>query len=51
MGQDIRVSDPCPDSLGELAEGMGKRGRELVATDELMVLAKSSSDAIAAEDG
>ena len=38
--------DPCPDDVGEPAEEMTTRWRELIATDEPTVMAKSLLDPI-----
>ena len=45
-----RVFDACTDDLGELVEEMSERGWELVAADELRVVAKSLFDAVVIKD-
>jgi len=50
-GQVLGISDACTNGLGELAEGVGERGRELVATNGPTLVAELSFDAIVAKDG
>ena len=47
----FRIFDPRTDDLGESGKEVGPRSRELIATDESSVLAKSFLDPIMVEDG
>ena len=50
MSQILRVFDTSTKNLGESGEEMDPRCRELIATDESAVVAKSILDAIVVED-